>query len=81
MGSKMTPEKCELCDKICEIAILKSRLEDMRTAALITTSNFWTDEAREYMKAVADNAVPAIKSLEDQQEILMLKFKALEAST
>lgn len=81
MWSKMTPEKCELRDKICEVSILKSRIEDMRTAALITTSNVWTDEAREYMKAVADNAVPVIKNLGDQLKILELKFKALEAST
>ena len=81
MRSEMTPEKCELRDKICEVSILKTRIEDMRTAALITTSTAWTDEAREFMKAVADNAVPAIKSLEEQLKILQLKFKALEAST
>lgn len=71
---------CKLRDRICGVSILKTRIENMRTAALITTATEWTPEAREYIKAVADNAAPAIKSLEDKLEILRLEFKTLEAA-
>ena len=76
----LTPELRELRDKSCETIWLKRRLEDIRTAALLTTSTEWTDEAREHMCAIADHAADAIKSLDDKIKILNLKIKALEAS-
>ena len=77
----MTPEKCELRDKICEVIWLRRQIQDLRTAARLITSTVWTPEAREYVNAIADGAAPAIKSLDDQLKILELKIKALEAST
>lgn len=78
---KMTPEKCELRDKICEVIWLRRQIQDLRTAAKLITSTVWTPEAREYVRNVAETPAPAIKSLDDQLKILELKFKALEAST
>ena len=75
----LTPELRELRDKSCETIWLKRQIEDIRTAALILTSTEWTPEARLYVKGVADNAVPAIKSLDDKIKILNLKIKALGA--
>lgn len=78
---KMTPEKCELRDKICEVIWLRRQIQDLRTAARLITSNAWTPEAREYVRNVAETAAPAIKSLEEKLDSLSLEFKALEAAT
>ena len=77
---KMTPELHELRDKSYETIWLKRQFEDIRIAALLTTSTEWTDEAREHMCTIADHADDAIKSLDDKIKILNLKIKALEAS-
>ena len=77
---KVTPEFRKLYDKLDETIWLKRQLEEIRNAALLTTSTEWTDEARLYVEGVADNAVPAIKSLDDKIKILKLKIKALEAA-
>ena len=75
-----TPEESKLYHDKWETIDLKRQLESLRNAALLITSTAWTDEAREYCIAVADNAAPAIKSLDDKIKILNLKIKALEAS-
>lgn len=75
---ELTPEKRELYRKRMYTGFLKRQLESLRTAASLVTSTEWTDEAREYCLGVVDNAVPAIKSLDDQLKILELKIKALE---
>lgn len=78
-AEKMTPEMRELYDKHFETSFLKRRIEDFRTAAQITTSTEWTEEARQYILSIADNAAPAIKSLDNQLKIIELKIKAVEA--
>lgn len=72
-------EKSRLRDRICETGFLKGNLEDIRTAALITTSSEFTPEALEYVRNVAETAAPAIKSLEDKLNRLHTEFQALEA--
>ena len=79
-AEKMTPEMHELYHRQLKTQMLKRRLEDFRTAALITTSTEWTDEARQYVESIADGAAPAIKSLDNQLKIIELKIKALEAT-
>ena len=74
----LTLEFRKLRDKLDETIWLKHQFEDIRNAALLITSTEWTDEAREYCIAVADNAIPAIKSLDDKIKTLKLEIKALE---
>lgn len=78
-AEKTTPELQELYNKLWDTKFLKRKLEDFRTAALITTSNNWTEEARQYVCGIADGAAPAIKSLDDQIKVIELKIKAVEA--
>ena len=78
-AEKTTPELQELYNKLWDTKFLKRRLEDFRTAALITTSTEWTPEARQYVESIADGAAPAIKSLDDQIKVIELKIKAVEA--
>lgn len=78
-AEKTTPELQELYNKLFDTECLKRRLEDFRTAALITTSTEWTPEARQYVESIADGAAPAIKSLDDQIKVIELKIKAVEA--
>ena len=77
---KITPELDELYKKLWDTKFLKRDIEDFRAAALILKSTAWTEEARQYVESIADNALPAIKSLDDQLKILELKIKALEAA-
>ena len=77
---KVTPELSELHRQCWDTKFLRDDIERIRTAALLTTSTEWTEEARQYVESIADNALPAIKSLDDQLKILDLKIKALEAA-
>ena len=77
---KVTPELSELYRQHWGTQFLKHDIENFRAAALILTSTEWTEEARQYVESIADNALPAIKSLDDQLKILDLKIKALEAT-
>ncbi|MBR3747053.1 MAG: hypothetical protein IKN27_08860 [Selenomonadaceae bacterium] len=77
-NQNLTPELRELRDKLDEIIWLKRQFEDIRTAALLTTSTEWTGESLEHMRAIIDHAADAIKNLDDKIKILNLKIKALE---
>lgn len=77
---KVTPELSELYRQHWGTKFLRDDIQRFRTAALTLKSTEWTEEARQYVESIADNALPAIKSLDDQLKILDLKIKALEAA-